>query len=185
MGDLVGRFHRWSRGQAVEAFATAAAFSQRMNEQVEVALSGLHPLAPELAADAAALAEKWRSDPLPDHPGRWTGIHGDLHGLQFVQREAGSLGLVDLDRAEPGPAEADLGNLLADLAAHGVEPARARQDLLPAWTRAFGEPPDDRLLERYTACALLRAAADPLRRFEPDAVAKARLRLRSADELLS
>jgi aminoglycoside phosphotransferase len=84
-------------------------------------------------------------------------LHGDLHPKNVLVHEAG-VSLVDLDQAGTGPAEAELGGLLARMwwprTADGFEAgtAAAAGDALLA---AYAADPDEHALRWYAAASLL------------------------------
>lgn len=108
-------------------------------------------------ADVAALVRK----ALPAPPLAWpvdTVVHRDLYEDQIVLADV--VGLLDLDDAAAGPAELDVGNLLAHLELlgrrSGVDVAVPRDALLAAYVAQA--PLDDALLERCRVLSLLRLA---------------------------
>jgi aminoglycoside phosphotransferase (APT) family kinase protein len=89
-------------------------------------------------------------------------IHGDFHLGQVICDAEGGGWLVDLDDLEIGPVEADLGNLIANLATQptltGPFAARLqhwRHSILEA-ARHLGQNSDPGRVDHFTALALIR-----------------------------
>lgn len=89
-------------------------------------------------------------------------LHGDFHLGQVICDEQGVAWLIDLDDLAIGPAEADLGNLIANLATQAALPgpfaarlAHWRRSILGAWSR-LGQRPRAPLVDHFTALALIR-----------------------------
>ncbi|WP_221931627.1 phosphotransferase [Palleronia caenipelagi] len=89
-------------------------------------------------------------------------LHGDMHLGQMIDASDGTVWLIDLDDLCLGPAEADLGNLIANLATQaqlGDSFAKRlafwRREVEAAWAKLV-EPVCPDILERYIALALIR-----------------------------
>jgi hypothetical protein len=118
-----------------------------------------HPLARRFSSGVLKLSEF-----LPRlHDRSFGPLHRDLHPQQVLMSEAG-VGFVDLDDAAAGPAEVDVGNLLAHLDLSGflqdeLQPALKEQELafLSGHATAGGQV-DPSLLAVARAATLLRLA---------------------------
>ena len=103
--------------------------------------------------------------------------HGDFHPGQVIRDASGQSWLLDLDDLAHGPAEADLGNLIAWLATRPLPSSqplaeRIRQSqavVLTAWT-AIGCRADHALLVPYTTLAVIRRALKRAERGDPSLV---------------
>jgi len=121
--------------------------------EVEILLRRCASAAPELAqavrSAAPALSGSWPTD---------TVVHRDLYEDQIVLGPI--VGLVDLDDAACGPAELDIGNLLAHLVLLTRRTGRSLDAAVAALLRAYQEvaPLDVALLTRCRALSLLRLA---------------------------
>lgn len=98
----------------------------------------------------------------PDTPQGQTLLHGDFHMGQLIKGADGKVWVVDLDDLCLGPPEADLGNLIANLATQPGLPAdfparlaHWRQRILDAWT-VICAPPCMATLEHHLVLALIR-----------------------------
>ena len=155
----VGRaLGRWHRAWASAPPATLRSHSvERELETLEARLAGLAPDFADRIRRATPVAVCW---------GPTTVVHRDLYEEQILVGER--VGLIDLDDVALGPAELDLGNLLAHLELlelrSGRPMAQERDDLLQSY-QAVGLPIDMGRLADCRRLALLRLAA--IHRSEP------------------
>ncbi|SEE95486.1 phosphotransferase enzyme family protein [Ruania alba] len=117
---------------------------------------------PEIGEEVVDVAHRTADELREDVPS--VSLHGDL-SLDQVIIDGGEAGLIDLDHACTGPAEADLASLLAD--AH-VRGAGDVTDLFGGVVAGYRRPLDTDRLATYTALQLLRRAAEPFRRREEE-----------------
>lgn len=89
-------------------------------------------------------------------------LHGDFHLGQVIGDRQGEYWMIDLDDLCIGPPEADLGNLIANLATQQLLPGSFasrlhdwRDRVLMAWTR-LAPPADPERVDHFAALALLR-----------------------------
>jgi Ser/Thr protein kinase RdoA (MazF antagonist) len=148
-GFALGSWHRFWRGRAPSALRPhTSARELEILDASAAALPDAHAervrrLARELGAD-------WRCR---------TVVHRDLYEDQLMIGER--IGLIDLDDAAIGPAELDMGNLLAHVELLGL---RSGADLEPPFARLrhgydrSGAPLDPLLLDRCRRLSLLRLA---------------------------
>jgi thiamine kinase-like enzyme len=95
-------------------------------------------------------------------PRRTVLLHGDFHLGQVIEDGSGGMWLIDLDDLCLGPPEADLGNLIANLATQarlsgdlGSNVTAWRACILETWAR-LSAPLHARTLDHYIAVALIR-----------------------------
>jgi len=155
VGRALGRWHAAYRDR-VPAVLHPHSAEREVQTLLDRCSTAPQPIADVVRRVAPALSAPW--------PAR-TVVHRDLYEEQIVL--ADKVGLLDLDDAAAGPAELDLGNLLAHLA---LLSQRQPVDVGPAVVhlmQAYAEqaPVDVALLERCRALSLLRLAclhAEPL-----------------------
>lgn len=89
-------------------------------------------------------------------------IHGDFHLGQVICDTHDQAWLIDLDDLAIGPAEADIGNLIANLATQDHLPGpfsvrikNWRKDVLGMWAR-MGQTANSAKVDHFTALALIR-----------------------------
>lgn len=150
--DRVGRalaaWHAHHRSRPLPGLRhhTAAVEGRLLLERAE---SAPEDIAQAVRAAVPALLAEWECDTL---------VHRDLYEEQIVLGEL--VGLIDLDDVALGPAELDVGNLIAHLhlfgSRHAVPTAPLLDRLLAAYTALA--PLDLDLLERCRRLSLLRLA---------------------------
>lgn len=118
---------------------------------------------------AATLADRISQLPAADHS-----VHGDFYAKQIVV-DNGTVGIIDFDEAFRGDPAHDLGLFLAHLerdALRGMIPCErvgaVRGSLLDGYGKASRHGIEDARIRLYAAAGLLRIAAHPFRRREPD-----------------
>lgn len=192
-------------------YGSAAKFDPPTGRRIGEALAALHS---ETASDLAALTPECQSDSaravaqdlgqlLPDLAERSkqlaarissrlkqdtnpVPLHGDFHLDQVIDLGP-KIGLVDFDEAARGPAEWDLGNMLAHLRLGGAsEPDMAAfgAALLEGY-RGAGGTVSEPALAAQTALALLRLSLRPFREQQIDWPHAVRAILDQADALCS
>lgn len=89
-------------------------------------------------------------------------LHGDFHLGQLVRSVDGAVWIIDLDDLATGPPDADIGNLIANLATQ-PELGGTFEDRLTRWRatiiscwRVVGGEPELPALDRFIALALIR-----------------------------
>ena len=150
-GEALGAWHGWWRGRSPVPLRphTAARELEVLLRRAETAPP---TIGPTVARMAPRLAEPW---PCP------TVVHRDLYEDQVLLGAGGEVGLIDLDDAALGPAELDVGNLIAHLDLLALRTGRSvdqpRTELLGGYLSA-GAPLDRSLLARCRRLSLLRLA---------------------------
>ena len=148
VGRALAGWHAAFRGRV-----PAALRPHTCEREVEILLrrcaSADRGLAEAVRRAVPALAGAWATD---------TVVHRDLYEDQVVL--GAGVGLVDLDDAACGPAELDLGNLLAHLSLLGRRTGHALETETGALLAAYEDvaPIDSALLHRCRALSLLRLA---------------------------
>jgi Phosphotransferase enzyme family len=148
-GAAIGSWHRAWRGNVPESLHPHGADRELaiLQRHADVASPRLAEAVRRAAAD---LTEPWDCS---------TVVHRDLHDGQVLLGDR--VGLIDLDKAAIGPAELDVGNLLAhaDLLSlrSGRDLHEMREELLLGY-EGFGECLDEELLDRCRRLARLRLA---------------------------
>jgi aminoglycoside phosphotransferase (APT) family kinase protein len=101
-------------------------------------------------------------DALQDRPDRpHVTLHGDANLRNALQLAGGRVALLDLEHLSTGPAEADLGQVLAALIAGRTRGAKA-------FLTGYGRPIDRDALRWYTAASVLaRIALPAVSRYRP------------------
>lgn len=128
-------------------------------DRVRTAGQAVAALVPGLAAESGRLAAEVRSR-LGERAGAGAVLlHGDFYDDQVLVGTNGAT-LLDLDEARRGQPLSDVGTMAAHLSADGAEAAR------DAFLEAFGAA--ERAVAPHEAAALLRLAAGPFRRLEPE-----------------
>lgn len=139
--------------QAFRGYVPTELRAHTGEREVEILLRRCHSTSPELAqavrSAVPALSGSWPTD---------TVVHRDLYEDQIVLGPI--VGLVDLDDAACGPAELDIGNLLAHLVLLTRRTGQPLDAAVSALLRAYQEvaPLDAALLTRCRALSLLRLA---------------------------
>lgn len=151
-GRAVGSWHAWWQGRSPAPLRPHTS-DRELAVLTERAASASEAIARAVHAAAPALAAPW---PCP------TVVHRDLYEEQVMLGPGpGDVGLIDLDDAALGPAELDVGNLVAHLQLlgrrRGVDVARPVAAFLAGHAETAG-PPDAALLDRCRRLTLLRLA---------------------------
>lgn len=132
VGALVAALHVSPAGE--DRSPTLQAL-RRQPVDVVLALAQVDPERAEQARPLASALTRRFNDLAPSP---LVTLHGDLHPGNLLQADDGTLGLVDLDQVQRGPAALDLGSWLADALTRAVLAGRNLSQALPA-CRAFVE----------------------------------------------
>ena len=150
-GEAVGRWHQWWRGRS-----PAPLRPQTAERELELLVPRAETTGGELGRAvvelAARLAGAWECS---------TVVHRDVYEEQLLVGPDGEIGLIDLDDVALGPAELDLGNLVAHLELLALRTGRRVHEAVTAFlaghAAAAGDPDPD-LLDRCRRLTLLRLA---------------------------
>jgi Ser/Thr protein kinase RdoA (MazF antagonist) len=151
VGAVLARWHGFWRGRPV----SPALPRHSITRELEILRSSSEGTSDRLRAAARSVIEALGDEEWPLD----TVVHRDLYEEQILLGEG--IGLIDLDDAAVGPAELDLGNLLAhiDLLARrrGLDLRPMQEALLEGYGRGGGEP-NRALLARCRGLSLVRLA---------------------------
>jgi hypothetical protein len=119
-------------------------------------------------------------DALQDRPDRpHVTLHGDANLRNALQLAGGGVALLDLEHLSTGPAEADLGQVLAALIAGRTRGAKA-------FLTGYGRPIDRDALRWYTAASVLaRIALPAVSRYRPAQLAHLKELLEAGTNLVT
>ena len=193
-GSVLAEVHRRHRIEGLMPVDRAA--------DLAAAVAAVRAVAPELTADAHAIAERLRAGLIGSTVLRV--VHGDFSADQVIVRPdlAAAAGATEAEPAEPGQSEvtiidldrvglddplADLASWYGVLAAGGAEvgdPHEVLAPLLGGYAAAGGHD-DLRQLRLHCAAAVLQRATEPFRRHLPDWPARVAQLVTVARELAS
>jgi Ser/Thr protein kinase RdoA (MazF antagonist) len=146
-GAALRRWHAFWLGAAPRPLVPHTA-----ERELEILFAWAERAEPALAETvrraAAGLSAEWPTT---------TVVHRDLYEEQILLGP--SIGLIDLDDAALGPAELDVGNLVAHVELLGLRSGRGLHGAVAALLGGYGEDAlDSELLDRCRRLALLRLA---------------------------